>query len=854
MAGAQGIRAGRAYVEIGTHDLLTKGLNRAQRRLKAFGSAVTAIGTKLIKVAALMAAPFAMGAKVFGSFDKNMRMVSTMLGDAAGKWMPIFSQAAKDMAVEFGQSTATIAQGMYDLLSAQVAPAEMLGVLEAAMKGAIGGITDTEIAVKAIVRIMRGFGLEASDAADIVDVLAVIVEKGVINFEELSTTIGTVAPTAKAAGLSLGELAAAVATIVSVEEPARAMTALRQGLFEAAEEGMHFMDFVRQFEGKDLGQIIAAGIPKKAAAGIVILAQNLEVLDKNLEAVADRAGTAEEKYKQMAGGLSHTWGQMIQGAIAAFNEIGDAIEAPLLNAGESIKKMNADIANWIKKNRELVVTILKITVTLLAIGIAMVVVGKTIALFSALITVIKGVAVAVKILSLAFGILAANPVVAGLAAIVAIAGLVVVAFGSMTSSVAKLTDEAEKLLAVGDAQRRTDKLRMERLEQLAAVETKSAKQKTEAAGLIKTLTDRYGDLGISIDAVTGKISGMDKAQGEFNARMREAAAIELEAKIAELEDSYNKLRASMSGDTWWTTRTAAAKRAFDAENAVIAKQMESIKLLHKAAKIRLKALKGGDTGAAFGGETPEERLARKIREGKDKGAVPAGSAKAMEEAAEAIKKLATLDEAAARKHRTALENELHDIKAVVAERKRLIGVLIKGEEARKGGARPERIAELKLQLGETEHQGVVARVMAEERVAQKVQKIARDKASERLSTEKNLQYEIEQLEIMRTKKGHDQRMALIGLEERRALEAADADGLALGLTVRKFSLMRALAEAGKEVAKVDVQSRGQFSSRALWGIGGGKAADRTAKATEETAKNVKQLLRLEQAGGLVFTP
>lgn len=50
MANAQGIRAGRAYVELGTSDKLTKGLRDAQAKLQAFGASVTAAGVRLAAI------------------------------------------------------------------------------------------------------------------------------------------------------------------------------------------------------------------------------------------------------------------------------------------------------------------------------------------------------------------------------------------------------------------------------------------------------------------------------------------------------------------------------------------------------------------------------------------------------------------------------------------------------------------------------------------------------------------------------------------------------------------------------------------------------------------------------------
>lgn len=65
MADTRGIRAGRAYVELGVSDKLAAGLKRAQARLQAFGAGVTAIGGKLAVGGAAMLAPFIASAGVF---------------------------------------------------------------------------------------------------------------------------------------------------------------------------------------------------------------------------------------------------------------------------------------------------------------------------------------------------------------------------------------------------------------------------------------------------------------------------------------------------------------------------------------------------------------------------------------------------------------------------------------------------------------------------------------------------------------------------------------------------------------------------------------------------------------------
>ncbi|MGD9857775.1 MAG: hypothetical protein AB7U20_22760, partial [Planctomycetaceae bacterium] len=56
-----------------------------------------------------------------------------------------------------------------------------------------------------------------------------------------------------------------------------------------------------------------------------------------------------------------------------------------------------------------------------------------------------------------------------------------------------------------------------------------------------------------------------------------------------------------------------------------------------------------------------------------------------------------------------------------------------------------------------------------------------------------------------------------------------------------------------QLADERVSTQGTFNAAAVRGLGGGSAADRTAKATEETAKNTKRLLEQSQHGQLVFT-
>ena len=82
-------------------------------------------------------------------------------------------------------------------------------------------------------------------------------------------------------------------------------------------------------------------------------------------------------------------------------------------------------------------------------------------------------------------------------------------YAAKTEMAANRADKAQAKLT---QQHIEDSGYMARLQELADKERLSNDSKIEAANLIKMLTSRYGDLGVSIDAVTGKITGADEAQ------------------------------------------------------------------------------------------------------------------------------------------------------------------------------------------------------------------------------------------------------------------------------------------------------------------------------------------------------
>jgi hypothetical protein len=80
MADTRGIRAGRAFVELGVSDKLTAGLRRAQKQLEAFGAGLRSVGTRLAGIGAAAVAALLGTAKAFSDTGDMLDKMSQRTG------------------------------------------------------------------------------------------------------------------------------------------------------------------------------------------------------------------------------------------------------------------------------------------------------------------------------------------------------------------------------------------------------------------------------------------------------------------------------------------------------------------------------------------------------------------------------------------------------------------------------------------------------------------------------------------------------------------------------------------------------------------------------------------------------
>ncbi len=447
---------------------------------------------------------------------------------------------------------------------------------------------------------------------------------------------------------------------------------------------------------------------------------------------------------------------------------------------------------------------------------------------------------------------------------------------------AKLSEEAAKLREKNDELRKSDEIRMERLKQLSEKEKLNNDEMKEASKLAEQLQGRYGNLGISIDTVAGKLNMATDAQNKFNAAMKKAAIAEMDAEISEIRNNINELNkeeAAILNNRWnYTPYAVYISDKYD--NAM--SRLDSIggeksvwwnKL--SAAQMRREALAADDSDAVTGSPQDTQRTQERLDAERQR------RVQAQQDVEDAEKRVADIEKQLTRERQTELQNEIDDIIALRDEYKQLIQTMLdyeksmpedkqdkqkiselEGKLAQADVTAQERIAKAKERAAEAAKRevGNYRRNFAES--AQDIQKRrdmdAQDrKVDETLKSDKDAGVQLlQQLIAQYQKAAADAKVQFerelaeaqadgkIDDAEKRRIDAAQDAYLSSESLVDKYSGKLREAQSGTQQAieRTNSKSVGAWSAQELDALlgGGGNAQERTAKATEEIAANTKE--------------
>ena len=148
----------------------------------------------------------------------------------------------------------------------------------------------------------------------------------------------------------------------------------------------------------------------------------------------------------------------------------------------------------------------------------------------------KVAAAAMVALGAVMSFIAAHPVAVALIALGAVLAGVCICLSRAGSYTAQLSDRMSTLREKGDQLRKTDEIRMERLQQLAAKQKLTNAEMAEASMLASKLQKKYGDLGITISDNAMQITALGAAASRIE-------AMELSVKDDGDLDKLRKLKA-----------------------------------------------------------------------------------------------------------------------------------------------------------------------------------------------------------------------------------------------------------------------------------------------------------------------
>lgn len=294
--------------------------------------------------------------KVGSDFEAQMSRVKAISGATAEEFEKLKAQAIQ-LGADTAFSSKEAAEGMENLAAAGFATNEIMdampGLLDLAAASGEDLATSSDIAASTL----RGFGLAASDAGHVADVLAENANRTNSSVYETGEAMKYVAPLARAAGLSMEETAAAIGIMANAGiQGSQAGTTLRgaisrlskptKDMKEAMEElGISFYDS----DGKMKSLTEQVGMMREATAGLtdeqknnyLVTLYGQESLSGMLALINEGEGSLNsltEAYKACDGSAKQAAETMQDNLQGAIEELGGSAESLGLVFYESVSE------------------------------------------------------------------------------------------------------------------------------------------------------------------------------------------------------------------------------------------------------------------------------------------------------------------------------------------------------------------------------------------------------------------------------------------------------------------------------------------------------------------------------------
>lgn len=406
------ISAGDAVIELG---LDTKKLDSGLKGVAGKLDQASAKWGRKMKIAGgvMIGAVAAVGGaslKMAADFDSAMREVNTMmlLSDEA---FAEFSKEVRVLAKDMGVDAVASANALYQAISAGIPKENVLDFLKIATEAAIGGVTETEIAVDGLTTVINAFKMPVSDAQKVADLMFTTVKGGKTTFEELSASMSLAAPIAASIGVSFEDVMATIATLTKQGTPtAMAFTQVKSAMvalmkptnemnelialtgFETGESMFKTLGFAGTMSAlrkaaNDNNEVLAKAFGRVEALNAVlgVTGKNAEMAAADIDSMANSAGAATDAFDQMEKTAKRKFEKLQAQLKDTAMTLGNALMPALIRLLEIVTPIIEKVATWIEKNPKLAVGILA---AIGAVGGLLLIGGFLLPMLSSLITIL----------------------------------------------------------------------------------------------------------------------------------------------------------------------------------------------------------------------------------------------------------------------------------------------------------------------------------------------------------------------------------------------------------------------------------------------------------------------------------
>lgn len=441
-------------------DEFRNGLDEARNGLESVSSDFKKVGTASVAFGIALAVGLGSAVKVAANFESSMSRVGAVSG-ATDDEMKALTESAKKLGATTSFSASQAAEGMQYLAMAGFKTNEIIAAMPGVLNMAAAGNVALGDAANIASNIMSGFGLEASKAGHVSDVLAKTFTSSNTTLQGLGETFKYVAPAASAVGWKLEEMAAAAGKLGDVGiDASMAGTALRGAVTRLAAPTGTASKLLNQYNieltdanGKMLpladilGQMKTkfAGLTDAQRAAAVQTIFGTEAMSAMLALMEDPEGLRTFTLElEKAGGTSQRIAdKQLDNFNGAMTKLGSAVEGAQISIGSAfIPALTAltgalnKVVDWFnglsESTKQTIAIIAGLTAAFTLIGGTLLIfigfIPSIIAGFGSLMTVVTTVTTAVKGFGAALTFLTANPftlVIAGIAALVAAIVLIV---------------------------------------------------------------------------------------------------------------------------------------------------------------------------------------------------------------------------------------------------------------------------------------------------------------------------------------------------------------------------------------------------------------------------------------------